>query len=65
MVKKEDNSIHIGSNNKIKNSVIGQNAKVEKSNYDEKWFEKITWKLVVPVVVIVVAAAVCLWLGLN
>ena len=37
MDKKEDNSIHIGNGNKIKNSVIGQNIKVEQEHTKEKW----------------------------
>lgn len=35
MNKKEDNSIHIGNGNKIKNSVIGQNIKVEQEHAKE------------------------------
>ena len=36
MDKKEDNSIHIGNGNKIKNSVIGQNIKVEQEHTKER-----------------------------
>lgn len=65
MDKKEDNSIYIGNGNKIKNSVIGQNAKVEQEHTKEKWYRQLTWKLVVPIIVTVVAAALCVWLGIK
>lgn len=65
MTKKEDNSIHIGNGNRIKNSVIGTNIKVDQDSSKEKWYQKLTWKLVVPVVVAVVAAALCFLLGIN
>ena len=65
MNKKEDNSIHIGNRNKIKNSVIGQNIKVEQEHTKEKWYQQLTWKLVVPIIVAVVAAALCVWLGIK
>ena len=65
MDKKEDNSIHIGNGNKIKNSVIGQNIKVEQEHTKEKWYQQLTWKLVVPIIVAVAAAALCVWLGIK
>lgn len=65
MDKKEDNSIHIGNGNKIKNSVIGQNITVEQDHTKEKWHQQLTWKLVVPIIVAVVAAALCVWLGIK
>lgn len=65
MDKKEDHSIHIGNRNKIKNSVIGQNIKVEGERTNEKWYHQLTWKLVVPIIVAVVAAALCVCLGIK
>ena len=65
MDKKEDNSIHLGKRNKFKNSVIGQNIKVEQEHTKEKWYQQLTWKLVVPIIVAVVAAALCVWLGIR
>lgn len=65
MDKKEDHSIHIGNRNKIKNSVIGQNIKVEGECTNEKWYHQLTWKLVVPIIVAVVAAGLCVCLGIK
>ena len=65
MDKKEGNSIHIGNGNKIKNNVIGQNIKVEQERTSEKWFQQLTWKLIIPIIVTVVAAALCVWLGIK
>lgn len=65
MDKKEDNSIHIGNGNKIKNSVIGQNIKISQDHVEEKWYQKLTWKLIVPILVVVAGAALCFWLGIN
>ena len=65
MDKKEDNSIHIANGNKINNSVVGQNIKVEQEHTKEKWYQQLTWKLVVPIIVAVAAAALCVWLGIK
>lgn len=69
-MKYEDSSIHIGNKNKIENSVIGKceqinNAKNAKSDKSEKWYTKLFWKLIIPIAVVVVAAVICLWLGLK
>ena len=66
-MKYEDNSVHIGDKNKIKDSAIGQNSNNMKMGLipDEKWHSKIFWKLLVPVAVIVLATVICLLLGLN
>ncbi|CVI67902.1 hypothetical protein BN3660_01022 [Eubacteriaceae bacterium CHKCI004] len=63
--KVEDNSIHIGNGNKIKNSVIGKNIKFDQDHVQEKWYHKLVWKLIVPIVVTVVAAAICVVLNIN
>lgn len=65
MIKKDDHSIHIGDKNRIKNSVIGQHIDLAKQSSSEKLSEKITWKLIVPIIVAVAAAAVCFWLELK
>ena len=65
MDKKEDNSIHIGNGNKIKNSVIGQNIKVEQEHTKEKWYQQLTWNWVVHIIVAVAAEALCVWLGIK
>ncbi len=64
---KEDNSIHIGDKNKIKDSVIGNNIQTGNAELknNEKWYSKLFWKLLIPIVVVVIAAALCLWLGLR
>nr|WP_308743153.1 hypothetical protein [uncultured Anaerocolumna sp.] len=63
----ENNSIHIGDKNKIKGSTIGNNIKIEsdKLKSNEKWYSKLFWKLFVPIAVVVIAAIICLWLGLK
>ena len=63
-----DNSVNIGDGNNIIGSTIGQNNSAEsitdKSN-EESLFSKISWKIVVPIIVTVVAAAICAWFGLK
>lgn len=70
--KHEDNSVHIGNNNQISNSVVGsQNtAEIEQEtiapeNKEESIASKSFWQIFVPILVIVVGAAICVWLGLN
>lgn len=66
-INKEDNSIHIGNKNKIKNSIIGNNSflNTEATVPKERWYSKLFWKLFIPITVVVIAAAICLWLGLK
>jgi len=63
-----DNSVNIGDGNNIIGSTIGQNNSVtndaEKSK-KENLLSKISWKIVVPIIVIVVGAAICTWFGLK
>lgn len=70
--KHEDNSVHVGNNNQISNSVIGTNntAKIEQKNVvpeyrEESVASKSFWQIFVPILVIVAGAAICVWLGLN
>lgn len=70
--KREDNSVHIGNNNQISNSVIGSKntAEIEQEtvtteNKEESIASKSFWQIFVPILVIVVGAAICVWLGLN
>ena len=70
--KHEDNSVHIGNNNQISNSVIGTNntAEIEQETVvpehtEESVASKSFWQIFVPILVIVVGAAICVWLGLN
>lgn len=62
----EDNSIHIGNSNKISGSTIGNdNAPLQKNDKCEKWYNKLFWKLIVPIAVVVIGATICLWLNLK
>ena len=68
----ENNSINIGNNNQITSSVIGteNSAKIEQKNpalkkQKESFASKGFWKILVPIFVIVVGAAICSWLGLK
>ena len=70
--KHEDNSVHIGHNNQITNSVIGskntaeieQEIAVSEGN-KESLASKIKWQIVVPIVVGVIIAAIVFYLGIN
>ena len=70
--KHEDNSVHIGNNNQISNSIIGSKntAEIEQETVvpeskEESVVSKSFWQIFVPIFVIVVGAAICVWLGLN
>lgn len=72
VMKIEDNSVHIGSNNRISNSVIGSKNDIENEqetvpseSKDEKWYSKSFWQVVIPLTVTIIGAAICAWLGLN
>ena len=59
--KHEDNSVHIGNNNQISNSVIGGNNKAEikqetvvPEHKEESIASKSFWQIIVPILVIVV-----------
>lgn len=63
-MKRSNNQICIGNGNKIKGSIIGQNNHIqaESLKHDSNAIN-ILWKLLVPVIVIVIAAVVCSYLG--
>lgn len=70
--KHEDNSIHIGNNNQISNSMVGSKNKVEieskadeSENIKESFASKTFWQFLVPIAVGVIVVAVCAWLGLQ
>lgn len=70
--KHEDNSVHIGNNNQITNSVIGSKntAEVEQEiavpeGNKESVASKIKWQIVVPIVVGLIIAAIAFYLGIN
>lgn len=72
IMKIEDNSIHIGDNNHISNSVVGSknktkseqkadNSKREKESFWSKTF----WQFFIPIAVGVIVIAIAVWLGLQ
>lgn len=70
--KHEDNSVHIGNNNQITNSVIGSKntAEIEQEiavpeDNKESLASKIKWQIVVPIVVGLIIAAIAFYLGIN
>lgn len=60
-----DNSINIGDNNEIKNSVIGNANKIDNGSGKESFFHKYMWPIISGVAIVVIAALICLWLGLK
>ena len=66
-MKKQDNSIHIGNSNRIRGSIISTDSCVTVHDTDKKvkWYSRLLWELLIPIVVIVAGAAICLWLGLD
>ena len=66
-----DNSVHIGDNNKISDSVIGTKQKYIKiskkngSSCKENKLGKFFWKLIVPIAVAVITAVILAWLGIQ
>lgn len=68
VVKHEDKSIHIGDGNAIVGSVIGQDNNVISKNQDvkkEKWYSKVAWNFIVPIIVGLVIIIISAWLGLE
>ena len=59
----EDKSIHIGDNNKIKNSPIG--STITNGSKKESFFKKYIWQIISGIVVGIIVAAICVWLGLK
>lgn len=62
-MKFEDNSIHIGDKNKIKNSNIGRT--IEKQEERQKLHSKFIWNVIVPLAVGIAVVAICVWLGIQ
>jgi len=66
---KNDSRINIGSKNKIKNSVIGNNINTKDTRNDaiEKMSltSKLLWRIIIPITVTVVSALILWRLGLN
>lgn len=66
-VNYEDNSIHIGNGNSFSETVIGNNNSISNNHEEpkEKWYSKITWNIVIPIIVGVIVVAICTYLGLE
>lgn len=71
-MKVENNSVHIGSNNQITNSVIGSKntAEIEQEtavpeSKEESIASKSFWQILVPIIVGVIVVAICVAIGLN
>lgn len=66
-MKNGNNNVKIGSKNKITNSVIGSQNQITTADRQqpEKWYSKLFWKIIIPVVVGVAVVAICLWIGLK
>lgn len=72
IVKIEDNSVHIGNNNQISNSVIGSKntAEIEQETVvpehkEESFASKSFWEIIIPIIVGVVVVAICVAIGLD
>lgn len=66
MSKKNDNSINIGNGNKIKNSTIGNYSNNSKDkDHTEKWYQKLMWQIIIPIIVTVVGGVIIFFLHMN
>lgn len=63
-----DNSVHIGNGNQIVGSAIGQNNSVTTEtpkSKKESLLSKISWEIVVPLVLAILGAVICAWFELK
>ena len=72
VMKIEDNSVHIGDNNHISNSIVGSKNKTESEQKPDDperkkdtFWSKTFWQFIVPVAVGVIVIAIAVWLGLQ
>ena len=70
--KYEKNCVNIGDNTIIQNSNINSENIIEVNGISkkddlsrQKWYEDITWNIVVPIIVGIIIAAICTWLGMG
>ncbi len=71
-MKYEDNSVHIGDNNQISNSIIGaknttdieQKTEVLESK-KESFLSKTFWQFIIPIAVCIIGAIIVAWFGLQ
>lgn len=64
-MKIEDNSVNIGNGNNLKNNSFHSKNKTINNGSNETEVSKILWRIIVPIVVGVIVAAICVWLGLK
>ena len=70
-IKVEDNSVKIGDNNVVESSIVSakNGGEIEQKINDvvskDKWYSKIAWNFIVPIIVGVAIVAICVWLGLE
>ena len=72
VMKIEDNSVHIGNNNSISNSVVGSKNTTETEqknelpeNKKESFLSKTFWQFVVPIAAGIIVVSLAVWLGLQ
>lgn len=58
----EDNSIHIGDGNKIKNSLFGNRIN---ENKKESFFHKYIWQIIAAIIAGLAVTCICIWLGIK
>lgn len=67
-LKYENKSINIGNGNTITKSAIGYDNQVDnqiEETKTEKWYSKIAWNIVVPIIVGLAVIIIAAWLGLE
>lgn len=70
-IKVEDDSVKIGDNNVVESSIFSAKnsgeieQKISNTEPKDKWYSKITWNIIVPIIVGVVVVAICVWLGIQ
>lgn len=70
-IKVENNSVKIGDNNVVESSVVSAKnsgeieQKINDAGSKDKWYSKITWNVIAPIIVGVAIVAICFWLGIQ
>lgn len=70
-IKVEDNSVKIGDNNVVESSVVSAKnsgeieQKINDAGSKDKWYSKIAWNVIAPIIVGVAIVAICFWLGIQ
>lgn len=70
-IKMEDNSVKIGDNNVVESSVVSAKnggeieQKINDAGSKDKWYSKIAWNIIAPIIVGVAVVTICVWLGIQ